>query len=382
MRLSLRSVLLLSAFLAGGVARADTVVSANDAHSILKDGKQVLPSPLEPDTLSVLAAGKDGVWRVTGSGNVPASVVGPPTGLLVLPGGKTAFVASATTADVAEGKIVPDDRLSVVDLSGPVPHVVQTVHAAKGVTTMRLTPDGKHVLTANGVSSTLCWFRWDGHHLSDRQVITLPTPGGFTAGVAILPDGRHALVSLWKGDKVFGLSLDGDRVSVDPDPLLLAPGAWTIRLTPDAHYAAINVLGHGEGKPGEIAMVDASSWPLKIVQRVPVPNAPEGMDISPDGRFLAVVSQNGSAMPPTSPLYHPRGIVTVFGLSDGRLTQLAQAPGTLWPQGLIFSPDGRSVLVQGVMDRTLRTLSWDGTHLKVVGDAPLPGGGANIERQR
>ncbi|GBQ85292.1 hypothetical protein AA13595_1623 [Gluconacetobacter johannae DSM 13595] len=381
MRLRVLSTLCVSMALATA-ARAETVVSANDAHSILRNGVQVLPSPLKPDTLSVLEQGSNGVWAVRSSVAVPVSVVGPPTGLELTPDGRIVLVSSATKADPAQGRIVPDDRISVVDLSGPKPRVIQQVQSAPGATTLRLTPDQKHVLVANGAGGVLTWFRFDGRRLSDRKIISLPVTAGFPGGLAITPDGKRALVSLWKGDKVFVLHIDGDSITVDPQPLDIKPGPWNIRLTRDGHYAVMGILGHGEGLPGALSVLDLTASPIREIQRVVVPNAPEGLDISPDGRFVAVVSQNGSAVVPTSPLYHDRGVVTVLALADGHLTPLAQAPGTLWPQGLVFAPDGKSILVQGVMDRMLRTLSWDGATLAIKGDAPLPGGGADIERQR
>ncbi|CAP56236.1 conserved hypothetical protein [Gluconacetobacter diazotrophicus PA1 5] len=381
MRFGLLSLLCLSLMIAPA-AQAQTVLSANDAHSILRNGVQVLPKPLKPDTLSVLDRGADGLWTVRASVAVPVSVVGPPTALVLTPDGRTALVSSASKADPARDRIVLDDRISVIDLSGDRPRVVQQVTSAPGATTLRITPDQKHVLVANGAGGVVTWFRFDGRRLSDRTVITLPGAAGFPGGLAITPDGRRALVSLWKGDRVFVLHLDGDRVTVDPHPLEIGPGPWNIRLTGDGHYAVMGILGHGEGLPGALSVLDLTAAPIREIQRVVVPNAPEGLDISSDGRFVAVVSQNGSAVVPTSPHYHDRGIVTVFSLSGGHLTQLAQAPGTLWPQGLVFAPDGTSILVQGVMDRMLRTLSWDGTTLAVKGDTPLPGGGADIERQR
>jgi DNA-binding beta-propeller fold protein YncE len=363
-------------------AHAQTVLSANDGHSILRNGVQVLPSPLKPDTLSVLGRGSNGLWAVRDSVAVPVSVVGPPTALVLTPDGQIALVSSATKADPAHDRIVPDDRISVVDLSGATPRVIQQVTSAPGTTTLRITPDRKHVLVANGAGGVVTWFRFDGRRLSDRRIIALPIAAGFPGGLAITPDGKRALVSLWKGDRVFVLHLDGDDVTIDPQPLEIGPGPWNIRLTRDGHYAVMGILGHGEGLPGALSVLDLTATPIREIQRVIVPNAPEGLDISADGRFVAVVSQNGSAVVPTSPRYHDRGIVTVFSLSAGHLAQLAQAPGTLWPQGLVFAPDGTSILVQGVMDRMLRTLSWDGTTLAVKGDTPLPGGGANIERQR
>ncbi|GBR70562.1 lactonase family protein [Gluconobacter kanchanaburiensis] len=376
-RLYLLSCAALLAF--ASPVRAQTVVSANDAHSILRNGVQVLPHPLRPDSLSFLEKNADGTWKVRTSIDVPTSVIGPPTAVTFSPDGKILVVSAASKADQKAGTIVPDDEITVVDVSGPQPRIIQRTGSAPGATTLRFTPDGHHLLVANGKSGVLTWFSFDGHSLSDRRVISLPV-SGFPGGLAILPDGKRALVSLWQADRVYTLHIDGDQISVEPHPLDIKPGPWNIRLSRDGHYAVMGMLGHGEGLPGALSVLDLSGNSVREIQRVPVPNAPEGLDISPDGQYVAVVSQNGSALSPSSPRYHDRGIVTVLSFHDGHLAPLAQAPGTLWPQGLTFSPDGHDILVQGVMDRSLLTLSWNGTQLRKVGESPLPGGGADLEK--
>lgn len=358
---------------------AQTVLSANDGHSILHNGVQVLPDPLMPDSVSVLEKGANGIWKVRSSLDVPTSVVGPPTAITFTANGKTAIVTSASTADQATGKIVPDNTITVIDLSGHDPRVIQQITSDFGATTPRFTRDGKHLLVANGKSGVLTWFAFDGKHLDKKKVISLPV-AGFPAGIAILPDGKRALVSLWQADRVYTLRINGDDISVDPKALMIGPGPWNIHLSKDGHYAVMGILGHGEGLPGALSVLDVKADPVREIQRVPVPNAPEGLDVSPNGRFVAVVSQNGSALAPTSPRYHDRGIVTVFSFDGGHLTQKAQAPGTLWPQGLVFSPDGQSILVQGVMDKSLMTLNWNGKTLNAVGQSPLPAGGADLDR--
>ncbi|EHH67405.1 lactonase family protein [Gluconobacter morbifer] len=358
---------------------AQTVVSANDAHSILRNGVQVIPKPTVPDSLSILEKTSDGIWKVKTSIDVPTSVIGPPTAVAFSPDKKTVVVSAASKADLNTNKIVPDDQITVIDISGSTPKVVQQVSSAPGATTLRFTPDGQHLLVANGKSGVLTWFRFAHQSLSNRKVISLPV-SGFPGGLAILPDGKRALVSLWQADRVYTLHIHGDDISVDPTPLPIKPGPWNIHLSKDGHYAVMGMLGHGEGLPGALSVLDVSADPVKEIQRVPVPNAPEGLDFSPDGQYVAVVSQNGSALAPSSPRYHDRGIVTVFSFRDGHLNQLAQVPGTLWPQGLAFSPDGKNILVQGVMDRSLLTLGWNGTRLSTIGASPLPGGGADLER--
>lgn len=376
-RLCLLSCAALLAF--ASPLHAQTVVSANDAHSILQNGVQVLPHPLTPDSLSFLEKTSDGIWKVRTSIDVPSSVVGPPTAVTFSPDGKILVVSAASKADTTSGKIVPDDEITVIDVSGPQPKIIQHIASAPGATTLRFTPDGHHLLVANGKSGVLTWFSFDGRNLSQRRVIPLPV-SGFPGGLAILSDGKRALVSLWQADKVYTLHIKEDQITVDPHPLNIAPGPWNIRISRNDRYAVMGILGHGEGLPGALSVLDLKSNPIREIQRVPVPNAPEGLDISPDGQYVAVVSQNGSALPPSSPRYHDRGIVTVLSFHDGHLAPLAQAPGTLWPQGLTFSPDGHAILVQGVMDRSLLTLNWNGTQLSKAGETLLPGGGADLEK--
>ncbi|QDH17226.1 YncE family protein [Swingsia samuiensis] len=361
---------------------AQTVISANDGHTTLQNAVQVLPHPLQPDSLSILEKNAQGIWHVQSSINVPASVVGPPTALTFTHDGKTALISAAAKPDTTSNKIVPDDLISLIDISDTnKPRLLQQIASAPGVTTMRFTPDGQHLLVANGKSGVLTWFTYQNGKLGNRKVITLPG-FGFPSGLEIFPDGKRALVSLWQTDRAYIIQINGDQVTVNPKPLMIEHGPWTIRVTKDGHYALMNLLGHGKGLPGSVVVFNLETEPFKEIQRVTVPNAPEGLDISPDGQSVAVVSQNGSTMQPNNPLYHPEGIVTVFSFSNGHLSQQAQAKGPLWPQGLVFSPDGSEIITQGMMDHSVMTFKWDGHSLASAGAAPLPGGGADIERAR
>lgn len=79
-------------------------------------------------------------------------------------------------------------------------------------------------------------------------MISLPV-SGFPGGLAILPDGKRALVSLWQADKVYTLHINGDQITVDPHPLNIKPGPWNIQLSKDGHYAVMGMLGMVKGCP-------------------------------------------------------------------------------------------------------------------------------------
>ncbi len=135
--------------LAPAGARAEIAVVSNDAHTVLDDGKQVTPKNAVADTVAIISLA-DYPPKVIGTAEAPGSVVGPPTAVAVAPDESWAVVTSATKAEAAgPGGIAPDDRVSVIDLAGSPPKVIQSLRAGAGATTVRFTPDMKLALVAN-----------------------------------------------------------------------------------------------------------------------------------------------------------------------------------------------------------------------------------------
>ena len=57
------------------------------------------------------------------------------------------------------------------------------------------------------------------------------------------------------------------------------------------------------------------------------------------------------------------------------LRKVAEAPVSGWSEGIAFSRDGQTVLVQGMRERIIEVFRWDGKSL-TRGDAlPIPGAG-------
>ena len=127
------AILVAAACLVAAPAAAELAVSANDGHTILTDaGAQVAaPSP-KPDTVTILdLAAKPP--KVLGEVAAPASAVGPPQSVALAPNESFALVTSATRIDPSDaGKIVPDDRVTVLDLTSMPPKILATVQAGKG----------------------------------------------------------------------------------------------------------------------------------------------------------------------------------------------------------------------------------------------------------
>ena len=103
--------------------------------------------------------------------------------------------------------------------------------------------------------------------------------------------------------------------------------------------------------------------PFRTVQTLTVGRSPEGVKWSPDGRFLAVATQDGTTKPPGNPFLGERGRLAIYELADKRLRPVADAPIGRWSQGIAFSRDGRTVLVQNMVERTIQVFRWDGAKL-------------------
>jgi hypothetical protein len=65
-------------------------------------------------------------------------------------------------------------------------------------------------------------------------------------------------------------------------------------------------------------------------------------------------------------------------LDGTRLTKVAEAPIGRWSQGVAFSRDSRTILVQNMVERDIQVFSFDGTELRQTARIPLKGGGAAI----
>ena len=68
----------------------------------------------------------------------------------------------------------------------------------------------------------------------------------------------------------------------------------------------------------------------------------------------------------------------MLALSEGRLRQVAEAPIGQWTQGIAFSRDGRTMLVQDMVGKRLQVFGWDGAALSPKGDLDLGAGAAAI----
>jgi DNA-binding beta-propeller fold protein YncE len=127
--------------------------------------------------------------------------------------------------------------------------------------------------------------------------------------------------------------------------------------------AVVSNMGRGDGDEDSVSLIDLTSKPFRVVDTVGVPSGPEPMKLSPDGKFLAVGAEYGTTKLPSHPFHHDKGLLTMFAVDGQTLRKLDQAPIGAWDEGIAFSRDGHTILVQGMQDREIYVFRWDGHKL-------------------
>lgn len=377
----------IASFLAASIAAmilapistmADIALSSNDGHTVLERGKQVAGKPPLPDSLSVIDLAQDPP-RITATIEVPGSVVGPPMAVAVAPDESFAIVTSATKLDPGgvDG-IGPDDRVSVIDLTSMPPRIAQSLQAGAGATVVRISPDGTLALVANCTEGTVSIFTIKDHQLVANGKADLGNPKAGPSGLAFTRDGKNVLVSRDGDSMVSVLHIDGGKITIDPRPITTAMRPYTLDVNASGTLAAVSNMGRGDGDIDSVSLIDLTSAPFRTVETVSVASSPEGLKFSPDGSYLAVGSQDGTTKPSGNVFLKEHGTFGLYAVVGKTLKQVASAPIGHWSQGLVFSRDGRTILVQDMVEQQIQVFRWDDKTLTEGTPLPIKGGPAAI----
>jgi DNA-binding beta-propeller fold protein YncE len=365
----------LACLIAAAPARADKILSMNDNHTVLDEkANQVAPDNARPDSIDVIDVSQYPP-KITATIEAPGSVVGPPLAVWVAPDESWAITTAATKAQAgAKFGIAPDNRVSVIDLAANPPKLVQSLTAGDGATVVRVSPDGKLALICNRFAGTVSIYTVADHHLTPAGTLDLGKTSG-PSSVVFLKDGKTALVTRNFDHQVSVLHIDGSTVTVDPRPITTGVSPYTMDINADRSLAAVSNMGRGDGDRDTVSLVDLTTTPMITVETVGVPSGPEPLKFSPDGKFLAVGSQWGTGNVPGTVFYHDHGLLQVFTVDGKTLKPIAQAPIGRWAEGVAWSRDGKTLLVQNAREQSISVFQFDG-HALTAGADLKPTGGA------
>lgn len=338
------------------------IVSVSDADMLASAYVDGQLGPREgTDALSVIAlAGDPRDWKAV---EVPVtnSVAGPPAAVELSPDGRWAFVVEtfaqrpAGEAGHTFGDLAVGNTLTVVDLrETSAPRVAQVVRTRARPQAVRMDPRGRwlavtfHRDGTRADAAPIALYPFDGSRLGDP--VSPPIDGWNRAGNLIDVDWHPVEPVLAMIDELGG-TLRFARVSASGDirpfgnvvPIERTP--FRVEFTPDGRHAVVNALYWGpdiagtwiEAPRGSVLTVRMDAQTIDgttrhaFVSRVMTGVSPEGLAVSPDGRWVATTNLERS--------YLPHGDPRATYFSSITLARLEQATGQLTAVGT-FSYDG------------------------------------------
>lgn len=328
---------------------ADLIVSGNDAKFVREGGVGGYPKGVGPDTLTVIDAS---VFppRVVETVEVRHTLSGPPQQVGITPNGELAIVSAPTVYDYSEHSLILEDYLQVVDLTTSPAEITQRVDVGSHPQAVAINPDGDLMLVST-VTGKVVVLEIDGK--SVELVDEIKISDGRLSGISFTHDGSTALVGLRDEQGAVVLNIDDGVVSTELDRITTGIAPYAIDVSSDGKWAVIGNVGlAGLGASGHhvdadsFTLVDTSRKPYRAVQHVTVPSIPEAVTISPDGRWIAAQTMNGSSLPYDADGYNPTGTVLLYEIQEGQAVKTAELPNGEASQGIVFTADSKYLLVQ------------------------------------
>ena len=360
--MALRTILLATALVMSPVAAfADLAISGQDGKQVRAgDGLPMVPTP---DSVATISFSSSDAPKVIGMINVCSTQMGPPSALAVAP--DYSFVLATCPQKFGpDNKLVAADTVAVIGLDDPTkPKLLETAQAGLGATGVFLNKKATIALVTGVGDDTITLFTIKDRHLTRGGQVKLEAKAE-PRDVLIAPDGKFAYALRFGDGKVTKLAIKGDQLSRVADfDVGTQPDGGSI--SADGRYLFVNDF---QGTPsttkgvGATALIDTRTD--KITDAIEVGALPEDVVQSPDGKYAAVVVGNGSATVRNAPNYNSVfGKLVILKRDGGKLTHVTDGQIGHACQGVVWSQDGKRLLVQCSVERDIRTLDFDGKTL-------------------
>ena len=309
------------------------------------------------------------------------SVFGPPTNLSITPNGQLALVANSMdwVQEGAGWKPAPDNKLYVIDLTTSPPRLLNTVTVGKQPSGMSINRAGNLALIANRADNSISVLAIQG---KDVKLVDTVVIGEHVAHVAFTPDGKRAVAGKFPGHKVAMLEVDGQKVTYTKRDVPVGLWPYNFDITPDGKLALTadnGISGNADGHIDTVSVVDLEAKPERLIDKVVVGDAPEGIAISPTGKIAVALLLRGSNNAKTDWFYNRNGSVVVLKIDGKKVTKIGEIEVRGLPEGVVFSPDGRWLYVGNFNDEDISVLRVDGETVTNTGTlVKLPGRPASM----
>jgi DNA-binding beta-propeller fold protein YncE len=279
-------------------------------------------------------------------------------------------------------KPVPDNKLYVIDLKASPPKHLATVEVGKQPSGLSINSRGDLALIANRADNSISVVSIQG---TDVKLIDTVPMGEQVAHVVFTPDGKRALAGKFPGHKVAVLKVDGQKVTYDKYDMPVGLWPYNIDVTPDGKLAITADAGNGgvsDGHVDTVSVIDLEHEPPRVIDRVVVGDAPEGLAISPTGEIaiaLLLRGSSGAGVAKDSWFYNKNSTAVVLKIDGKTVRKVGEVEIGTFAEGVVFSPDGKYIYVGNFVDRDVSILKVEGTTVTNTGKRlTLPGRPASM----
>jgi DNA-binding beta-propeller fold protein YncE len=298
----------------------------------------------------------------------------------VAPDESIALVTAAEKIDPKDPtKRIPDNRVSVIDLKASPPRVIETLEAGAGAAGVSINHAGTLAIVANRAEGTLSIFTISGSTVAHAGKIKLGEASSGPSHVVFTPDDKRALVTRDGDSTLTLLAIDGTHVTPTNRSFYAGLRPYGLDIGPRGDIAVVANIGRNVGDADTISVIDMRADPPRTVDSITVGPTPEGIKMSPDGKFVAVQIHNGTGKALDSPFYNAFGKVLLYAVNGTRLSKVSEARIGRWSQGMAFSGDSKTLLVQNMVEKDIQVFRIEGDELRdTLHRIKLNGGGAAI----
>jgi DNA-binding beta-propeller fold protein YncE len=368
--------------LMSSAAPAQVMIVGNDEKVSFDDAGKVVTGSEGRDTISIVDIGTDPESpKILVNLPLTNSIVGPPVNLAITPDERLAIVANSLNT-VPEGtawKAVPDNKLYVIDLKAKPPKHIATVEVGKQPSGLSISPRGDLALVTNRADNSIGVL---AIHQDEVKLIDTIPMGDMVTHVVFTPDGTRALAAKFAAHKVALLKIQGQKVTYDKYDMPVGLWPYNVNVTPNGKLALTadnGNSGRSDGHIDTVSVIDLEANPPRVIDRVVVGDAPEGLAISPTGEIAVAMLLNGNDGPKNAWFYHRNGRVAVLKIDGKKVTKVDEVEVRGLPEGVVFSPDGRHLYVGNFIDSDVSILKVDGAKVTDTGKRlQLPGHPASM----
>ena len=365
-----------------GPGKRELMIVGNDQKVGISDAGAYVYSPAGKDTVSIIDIGTDPLSpRILINLPLTNSLFGPPVNLAITPDESLALVANSMDAerDGAGWKMVPDNKLYVIDLTANPPALIDTVVVGKQPSGLSINRTGNLALVTNRADNSIGVLRIAGKKVTLVDTVAI---GEQVTHVVFTPDGKRAMAAKFPNHKLALLEVSGEKVSYAKQDIPVGLWPYNFDIAPDGKLAISADNGNGgrsDGHTDTVTVIDLEASPPRVIDKVVIGDSPEGFAISPTGKLAVALLLNGTDGAKNAWFYNRNGKVVALKIDGKKVTRGNEVEVRGVPEGLVFSNDGRYIYVGNYLDRDISILRVDGDQIVNTGKSlALPGQPASM----